>query len=88
MSDKGCMEICCNECKDTVLQLTKGTAILCLILNILWSGSGTCFSSSTCCNKKEFACKTLAMGYCQMNGGIIGWVWSIMYGLDMVKKAK
>ena len=88
MSDKGCFEICCDECKDTVIPLSKGSAILCLILNVLASGSGTMFSSSTCCNKEKFACLTLAMGFCQWSGGIVGWVWSIMYGLDMVKKAK
>ena len=88
MGDKGCCDICCMECKKSVVELTKMSAILCLISNVLSAGSGTMFSSSTCCNKKEFFCITLAMGFCQWNGGIVGWIWSIMYGLDMMKKAK
>ena len=81
-------DICCAECKKTVQPLSGGNAIVCLIFNIIWSGSGTMFSSSTCCNKKEFACHTLAMGFCQGNGGIVGWIWSIMYGLWIHKAAK
>ena len=44
--------------------------------------------SSTCCNKQQFFCLALAMGFCQFSGGIVGWIWSIMYGLEMMKRAK
>lgn len=46
------------------------------------------YSASTCCNKEKFFCITLMMGFCQSNGGIVGWVWSVMYGCWIYKAAK
>ena len=87
MSDKSCCDICCMECKNSVVTLSKCKAIMCLLCNFFDAGTGTMLSSSTCCNKKEFFCITLAMGFAQSNGGVIGWIWSIMYGLWMTKAA-
>ena len=88
MSDKSCCDICCTECKASVVTLTKCAAIMALLCNLLSAGSGTMFSASTCCNKKEFFCITLGMGFCQANGGIIGWIWGVMYGMWLKKAAK
>jgi len=59
-----------------------------LVMNILCPGAGTWCSAWCCCGKK-FRCDTLCHAYGQaiLAGIVVGWLWSIMHGIWLVKVA-
>ena len=63
-------------------------AIILLIINILWPGWGTMFSS--CCDKGPCRCDVYCIGVAQffLSGILIGWIWAIIHSIMMIKKAK
>ena len=75
-------------CKASVVKLTPKCAQCCLIVNCICPGFGTMLSA--CCNGNKFECMTLVNGWAQgaTAGLLIGWIWSIMHGLWLVKAAK
>ena len=64
-------------------------AYICLVLNILIPGTGTMVAS--CVGKENFADKTqMIVGIFQLLTSIyiIGWIWSICWGVMIVKNSK
>ena len=62
-------------------------AIVCMLLNILLPGLGTCI---TACLSKETTSKTqLFIGLLQFLTSVvlIGWVWAIMWGVLIVRRS-
>ena len=75
-------------CKKTVVSgLDKTVALVLLVLNIIWPGLGTAISS---CLAPAFLCPALLHGFLQAITSwlIVGWIWSIIHGVWLVKAAK
>ena len=73
-------------CKDAVVKLDKWVAIVLFIVNIVFPSIGTMISA--CCGKK-FHKEALIVGLCQFLTCFVfvGWVWSIVHGVWLVKEA-
>ena len=78
-----------GSCKSSVVELPIVLAYVCLVFNIISPGAGTWWSAWCCCGEK-FRCDTLCHGYGQsiLAVIVIGWLWSIMHGIWLVKVAK
>ena len=75
-----------SSCKDSVVKLDKGLAIVCLILNIIFPGVGTMISA---CTGSKFNQLALIYGILQLLTAflIVGWIWSIVQGIWILEKS-
>ena len=74
-------------CPDEVIATTDETmAIVCLVLNIILPGVGTMVNAYY----SKYTCTGICFGILQMITSIIliGWVWSIVYGVKIMNKSK
>ena len=73
-------------CKDAVMKVDPTLGMVCLILNILFSGVGTFINA---CAGEKFNGMTLVFGLVQFFFGwtIIPWIWSIVFGIWIYQKA-
>ena len=81
-------------CGDLVATLSVGNATCCCILNCIpfLSGWGTMFSSSSCCSAiEDKRCKIFWLGFLQWflaHLTFIGYIWSIIHGCSLIRRAK
>eukprot|EP00347_Sterkiella_histriomuscorum_P014763 403359625 len=75
--------MCCPE--ETINPMNTCMATLCLVLNIFIPGSGTILNA--CCGRHCAA--GVLYGVCQffLTVLLIGWIWSIMYGIKILQKS-
>ena len=88
---KGKFDSSCPEaCQDAVVSLPKGKAQCMAILNFIPFTCGYGTMISACLNESGFIYNVFLMGFLQwFTGGlIVGYVWSIMHGLWLMKAAK
>jgi len=79
-------ETWCNKIRENIPQVSIGIAVLLLIVNIFLPGIGTLIIS--CINGKVYI-EQIAVGILQFitAGIIIGWIWSIWWGILFVQKS-
>jgi hypothetical protein len=79
-------ETFCNRIRENIPSVTIGIAVLLLIVNIFLPGIGTLIIA--CINGKVHV-EQIAVGILQFitAGIIIGWIWSIWWGILFVQKS-
>ena len=72
-------------CGGAMIECSEGMAWYFFIMNILSPGVGTFWSS--CCDRKGCNCAAFLLAHAQ--GGlaviIVGWIWSIWWGWEMIQ---
>ena len=69
-------------------EVNETLGLLCLILNIFISGSGTILAGAA--NSKGLNCKAVLIGIVQflLVWTLIAWIWSIMHGYHIYVRSK
>ena len=75
-----------KKSQSSIPETSKNNAIVLLIINILFPGIGTCIMA--CLNK--FSCTCLIIGMLQIITTflLIGWIWSIWWGVLCLQKSR
>lgn len=76
----------CVWCFDVINETDRCTALICLILNIFLPGFGTMLNG--CCGAKcPIAILVGILQILLIPVLLIGWVWSILYGLEIYRRS-
>ena len=77
----------CDSLKDHISPVQSPWSLVQLVLNIVFPGTGTLLNS---CMAPKFNATTFIVGVLQIILAyvIIGWVWSIWWGILIVEKSK
>ncbi len=77
---------CWEKYKNMIPTTSKVISIVILILNIIWPGLGTCIMA---CLARQFCFETLVIALLQFLLAIcvIGWIWSIIWGVLCLLKS-